>query len=90
MFTNTCFASRGDLNLFMVLLVPFGIVPTKRRILMTKWLGDAWEDFTQNKQETITKAFKKCGMYNALDGSESHLIKMRKYSAYKAPKKEEK
>ena len=62
----------------------------QRRILMTKWLGNSWEDFTKNNQEMITKAFKKCGMYNALDGSESHLIKIRKFSAYKAPKKEDK
>ena len=37
----------------------------------------------------ITNAFKRCGMYNALDGSESHLIKIRKY-AYTAPAKEDK
>lgn len=52
---------------------------SERRILMTKWLGDAWEDFCGNHQDQITAAFKRCGMYNALDGSESHLIKLQGY-----------
>ena len=57
---------------------------------MAKWLGKSWEDFTKNNQKMITNAFKKCDMYNALNGSESHLINLRKYSAYKARKKEDK
>jgi len=66
------------------------ITAGERRILMTKWLGQSWEEYVKNHQATITNAFKRCGMYNALDGSESHLIKIRKYSAYKAPAKNEK
>ena len=61
----------------------------ERRILMTKWLGISWEEYCKTNQKTITNAFKRCGMYNALDGSESHLIKIRKY-AYTAPAKEDK
>ena len=52
---------------------------SERRILYTKWLGESWEDFTQNHQDQITKAFKRCGMFNAIDGSENHLIKIPRY-----------
>ena len=38
----------------------------------------------------ITHAFKKCGMYNALDENKRHLIKIGKYAAYVAPAKNEK
>ena len=57
---------------------------------MTKWWGQSCEEYTKNNQTTITHAFKKCGMYNALDGSERHLIKIGKYAAYVAPAKNEK
>ena len=33
--------------------------------------------------------FKHCGMYNAIDGSESHLIRLRKWKDYKAPAKDD-
>ena len=56
---------------------------------MTKWLGISWEEYCKTNQKTITNAFKRCGMYNALDGSESH-FKIRKYSAYTAPAREAK
>ena len=60
---------------------------SERRILYTKWLAESWEDFTQNHQDQITKAFKKCGMYNAIDGSENHLIKIPRYDGeYKISK----
>ena len=54
----------------------------ERRILFTKWLGDAWDDFTKNYQSQITRAFKKCGMYNDINGKENHLIKLDRYSSY--------
>ena len=34
-------------------------------------------------------AFKKCGMFNALDGSENHLIKVKGAKDYKPPKKDD-
>ena len=57
---------------------------------MTKLLGEVWEKYCKTSQHTIPNDFKRVGMYNALDGSERHLIKIRKYDAYEAPKKEEK
>ena len=62
---------------------------TERRILATKWLGEAWEEYTTNHQDEITLAFKKCGMYNALDGSENYLIKVKGAKDYKPPKKDD-
>ena len=58
---------------------------SERRILFTKWLGDAWEDFTTNNQKMITNAFKRCGMYNDIDGKENHLVKLDKRMPNYAP-----
>ena len=60
-----------------------------RKILATKWSGDAWDDYCSNHPERITKAFKHCGMYNTMDGSENHLIKIRKFKGYSPPNKED-
>lgn len=53
---------------------------SEKRILFTKWLGNAWETMSLHKQSQITNAFKGCGMYNSVDGSENHLIKLPRYS----------
>ena len=50
-----------------------------RCILFTKWLGDAWEDYTKNHQDENKTAFKKCGTYNDTDGKENHRIKINGY-----------
>ena len=63
---------------------------SERRILCTKWLGDVWEDYTTNHKEEITKAFQHCGMFNRMDGSENHRIRIRKCKDYKVPAKEDK
>lgn len=60
---------------------------SERRILMTKWLGETWEEYSKNNQKTITNAFKKVGMYNAFDRSEIFLIKIRKCTNYTEPRK---
>lgn len=60
---------------------------SERRVLYTKWLADAWEDYTTNHQDEITAAFKKCGMYNAIDGNGNHLIKIPRFGGeYKIEK----
>ena len=62
----------------------------ERRILFTHWLGNAWEDFTTNHQDQITKAFKRCAMYNDMEGKENHLVKLdRRFPHYKPPAKED-
>ena len=50
----------------------------------------AWEDYTKNHAEEITKAFKHCGMFNKMDGSENHLVRLRKCKTYKVPAKDAK
>ena len=60
----------------------------ERRFLFVKWLADAWEDFTKNHPETITAAFKRCGMFNDLDGRENHLVKVERAPHYKPPSKD--
>ena len=45
------------------------ITAGERRILLTKWVGEAWEELAKN-QEMIVRSFKKCGISIAADGSE--------------------
>lgn len=52
---------------------------SEKRILFTKWLGNAWETMALHKQPQITGAFKACGMYNSIDGRENALIKLPRY-----------
>ncbi len=47
----------------------------ERRALMVGWLDSAWKDFyAKDGTARVKKAFQRCGMLNALDGSEDHLI----------------
>ena len=43
---------------------------SQRRILMIKWVGQAWKKINGMK-ESIKRSFKKCGLSVALDGSEN-------------------
>ena len=65
-----------------------GDVPAcERRILFTKWLGRAWEEFTTERQDVITDAFKRCGMYNDIHGKENHLVEIQRFKEYVVPAK---
>ena len=44
---------------------------SQRRVLMTKWVGEAWPKVGKMKN-SITNFFKKCGLSVALDGSEKY------------------
>ena len=57
----------------------------ERRILFTKWLGEAWEDYTENHADEIFNAFQRCGMCNAIDGSENHRVKVPRVENYQVP-----
>ena len=61
------------------------VTTCERRILFTKWLGEAWGDYATNNQEEITGAFKRVGMYNDIHGKENHLIKLQGLPDYKPP-----
>lgn len=41
----------------------------ERRILMSKWVGDAWDKICQNHQHSIQRSFAKCGIALPQDGS---------------------
>ena len=49
------------------------ITARERRVLLTKWVGEAWEELSKNK-EMIVRSFKKCGISVAADGSENSEI----------------
>lgn len=56
---------------------------SERRVLMTKWLKEAWKEFfAAGGQEQVTKAFKRCGMLNAIDGSEDSEIHVQGIENY--------
>ncbi len=43
--------------------------------IMVRWLDRAWNDFyAKGGKERVKKAFQRCGMLNAVDGSDDHLI----------------
>ena len=42
---------------------------SERRVLLTRWIDDSWEEISSNT-EMIVRAFKKCGVSVAADGSE--------------------
>ena len=46
---------------------------SERRVLLTGWIGQAWEEISSNK-EMIVRSFKKCGISVAADGSEDSEI----------------
>jgi hypothetical protein len=51
------------------------ITASQKRIKYTHWLAQAWGDM-KTRQKTIHEAFVTCGVLNAIDGSEDHLIKI--------------
>jgi len=61
---------------------------SERRILFTHWLAKAWKDYTTNCQAQITKAFKRCGQYNDMEGRENHLVKVQGVPGYEVPAKD--
>ena len=45
------------------------ISASERRIIFTKWVGQAWENISA-KEDMVIRSFKKCGISIAIDGSE--------------------
>ena len=53
------------------------ITASERRVLDACWLSESVKDFyAEGGQEKVTAAFQRCGMLNAIDGSEDHLIRV--------------
>ena len=53
----------------------------ERRVLITKWVGNAWEELSKNENIAI-RAFKKCGVSTAADGSEDFEIHLEGLEDY--------
>lgn len=51
-----------------------GVSESQFRVILTKWVGKAW---SERKPDLIKSRFQRCGMFNAMDGSENGLIKVR-------------
>ena len=57
----------------------------ERRILMTKWVADAWEKICQNHQASIQRSFAKCGIALPYDGSRDSEIHIEGIPDYHVP-----
>ncbi len=45
----------------------------ERRVLITQWVGEAWVEMSKNEDVSV-RAFKKCGISTAADGSKDFEI----------------
>jgi hypothetical protein len=50
-----------------------------RRVLLTKWVGQAWEDMHTEDGDMIRQAFKQVGLCLPVDGSQDHEIKIKDF-----------
>lgn len=51
-----------------------------RRILLTRWVGQAWGEVHAQQSSLIRQTFRKLGLSLAVDGSEDHEISVKKKS----------
>ena len=59
-----------------------GSIPaTERRVLFTKWVGEAWEQVASNRG-MIVRAFQKCGISLPIDGSRDDEINIQDLQDY--------
>ena len=52
-----------------------------RRVLITKWVGQAWQEICSDK-EMVIRSFKKCGISVPIDGSEDDRIHIQGLDDY--------
>ena len=57
------------------------ISASERRVLFTKWVGQAWEEVSSNREATV-RSFKKCGISVPVDGSGDGDISIRGLEDY--------
>ena len=48
-----------------------------RRMLMARWMSEAWDSLVTDHSDMIEKAFVSTGFLLAKDGSEDHLLKLQ-------------
>lgn len=56
-----------------------------RRILITKWIGEVWEDMSQHYHETVRRTFQKVGITLPSDGSKDSMLNLEHFPHYKMP-----
>ena len=54
------------------------------RVLMIKWVGEAWSKVRKMK-DSIIRSFKKCGLSVAADGSENDEVNIEDLPEYQMP-----
>jgi hypothetical protein len=54
-----------------------GFTTSNRRVLLTKWVGEAWERLHIEYKDTIVRTFRQVGLSLNPDGSEDHEIKIK-------------
>ena len=52
---------------------------SQRRVLLTKWVGQAWEDMHTEDSDMIRQAFQQVGLGLPIDGSRDHEIKIKDF-----------
>ena len=58
-----------------------GMTASRRRVLITRWVGQAWEEVCTNK-DMIIRSFLKCGISVAVDGSQDSQINISGLDGY--------
>ena len=51
----------------------------QRRVFLTKWVGQAWEDMQAKDNDMIRQAFQQVGLGLRIDGSRDHKIKIKDF-----------
>ena len=58
---------------------------SERRILISQWVGEAWEKLSQQYKDTMIRSFRKCGISLPIDGSQDTEINIEGVTTYKTP-----
>ena len=85
-FVRRQFEEHIDKNL--ELYINGKISAAERRVLITKWVANAWQSI-KGETDLIQRSFLKCGFSNALDGSEYHCVNIKGIEGYSIPDPEE-
>jgi hypothetical protein len=49
------------------------------QVLLTTWVGQAWEDMHQEDSDIICRAFERVGLGLPIDGSQDHKIRIKDF-----------
>ena len=60
------------------------ITASEKRILVTKWVGNAWAEVSSNR-DMADSSFKNCGISLLLDGSENGNVHIESIEDYQFP-----